>query len=135
MERKNEQTHTSEERQQSEKWQREALEMLKINDNEANKAIANIESEEKRMTKLLALTYDQIRRGGHGCCHCWCNSSRSFLSLPSGCCHTHVSFLLLQLATVQDSSAIPFVKCGNPPSVLCFSLVGMKASSIFLPVQ
>ena len=41
------------------------------------------------------------------------SASTSFLSLP--CCHT--TFFLL-LATVQDSSAIPLVKCGNPPSTL-----------------
>ena len=41
------------------------------------------------------------------------SSSTSFLSLP--CCYT--TFFLL-LATVQDSSAIPLVKCGNPPSTL-----------------
>ena len=42
------------------------------------------------------------------------SASTSFLSLP--CCHT--TFFLLLLATVQDSSAIPLVKCGNPPSTL-----------------
>ena len=41
------------------------------------------------------------------------SASTSFLSLP--CCHT--TFFLL-LTTVQDSSAIPLVKCGNPPSTL-----------------
>ena len=41
------------------------------------------------------------------------SATTSFLSLP--CCHT--TFFLL-LATVQDSSAIPLVKCGNPPSTL-----------------
>ena len=42
------------------------------------------------------------------------SSSTSFLSLP--CCHT--TFFLLLLATVQDSSAIPLVKCGNPHPTL-----------------
>ena len=42
------------------------------------------------------------------------SSSTSFLSLP--CCDT--TFFLLLLATVQDSSAIPLVRCGNPPSTL-----------------
>ena len=61
MKRKNEQTYTSEEIQQNEKWQREALEMLKMNDGEKHEATANIESEEERVTKLLALSCDQIR--------------------------------------------------------------------------
>ena len=44
------------------------------------------------------------------------SSSTNFLSLP--CCHT--TFFLLLLATVQDLSAIPLVKCGNPSSALLF---------------
>ena len=35
--------------------------MLKMNDDETNEAIANIESVEESVTKLLALAYDQIR--------------------------------------------------------------------------
>ena len=52
---------TSEERQQSVKWKREALQMLQMNEKEADKAIASITSVEEMMTKLLTLAYDQIQ--------------------------------------------------------------------------
>ena len=57
-----EKMETSEERQQSVKWQQEALEMLKMNDEETDEAIANIVSVEEMMTKMLTLGYDQIIR-------------------------------------------------------------------------
>ena len=52
---------TSEERQENVKWQREALQMLKMNEEETDEAIANIGSVKEMMTKLLTLAYDQIK--------------------------------------------------------------------------
>ena len=55
-----EKMETSEERQQSVKWEREALQMLHMNEKEADEAIASITSAEE-ITKLLTLAYDQIQ--------------------------------------------------------------------------
>ena len=57
------------------------------------------------------------------------SSSTSFRSLS--CCHT--TFFLLLLDTVQDSSAIPLVKCGNPPSTLLLLLGSQSCTSINAP--
>ena len=48
-------------KQQSVKWEREALQMLQMNEKEADEAIASITSVEEMMTKLLTLAYDQIQ--------------------------------------------------------------------------
>ena len=52
---------SSEETQQSVKWQREALQMLNMNEEEKDEAIANIASTEEMITKLLTLAYDEIK--------------------------------------------------------------------------
>ena len=61
MEMLQEKMETSEERQQSVKWQREALEMLKMNEEEKDEAIDNLGSVEEMMTKLLTLAYERIK--------------------------------------------------------------------------
>ena len=61
MEMLQEKMETSEETQQSVKWKREALQMLKMNEEETDEAIANITSVKEMMTKLLTLAYDQIK--------------------------------------------------------------------------
>ena len=56
-----EKMETSKERQQSVKSQREALQMLKMNEEETDKAMANAGSVKDMMTKLLTLAYNQIK--------------------------------------------------------------------------
>ena len=59
MEMLQEKMETSEETQQSVKSQREALQMLNMNEEEKDEAIANIASTEEMITKLLTWAYDQ----------------------------------------------------------------------------
>ena len=61
MEMLQEKMESSEETQQTVKWQREALQMLYMNEEEKDEAMANIASTEEMITKLLALAYDQIQ--------------------------------------------------------------------------
>ena len=53
MEMLQEEMEASEETQQSVKWQWEALQMLNMNEEEKDEAIANIASTEEMITKLL----------------------------------------------------------------------------------
>ena len=48
--------------EQDEQWQREALTMRGMNDEERREAVDKIGSEDEMMTKLLALLFDQITR-------------------------------------------------------------------------
>ena len=49
-------------KKQDEKCQREALSMMAMNNEEMREAVDKISSDDERMTKLLALLFDQITR-------------------------------------------------------------------------
>ena len=64
MERKEEQARNrcDFENKQDEKWEQEALSMRAMNDEEMREAVDKISSDDERITKLLALLFDQITR-------------------------------------------------------------------------